>query len=223
MPVLRLAPPTPDSKRVTVSLLCAVMRCQALYCIAWCSNALRSGALRREAKKPPVDHGGRRLATEVETKGTNRTIRLHHAGRATEYRESTLRNSAKVSTYLRFSGFSCGSADFRPYSTCNTVLRSGIIISMTNAVTYRRARNSVEVYCNGRYAACIEKDAFDRAGVYTVIVAIDRKTGAAAKISELTFEKLVTAKAYCKVWLTTGDPRLAIHKTLMRLPEYSKA
>ena len=92
---------------------------------------------------------------------------------------------------------------------------------MTNAVAFRRARNkTVEVTYNGRYAACIEKDAFDRTG-YVVIVAIDRRSGAAAQISQLTFDRLATAKAYCEVWLATGDPRLAIHKTLMRLPEYA--
>ena len=92
---------------------------------------------------------------------------------------------------------------------------------MTNAVTFHRAPKGTctEVFHKGLYAACIEKNAFRRKG-YTVIVAIDRKTGAAAKISQLNFDKLATAKAYCEVWLQSGDPRLAVHKTLCPLPEY---
>ena len=90
---------------------------------------------------------------------------------------------------------------------------------MTHKINFKRNAGAIEVRDNGRYAAVIEKGAFDRKG-YTIVVAIDRKTGAAAKISNLTFDKLATAKAFCEVWLASGDPRLAIHRTLCPLPEY---
>ena len=90
---------------------------------------------------------------------------------------------------------------------------------MTHKINFKRNAGAIEVTHNGRYAACIEKGAFERRG-WTIIVAIDRRTGAAAKIANITFDKLATAKAYCEVWLASGDPRLAVHRTLCPLPEY---
>ena len=89
------------------------------------------------------------------------------------------------------------------------------------SITFKRvpADKVVDVYVRGRLACGIYRDIWGRKG-YTIIVTADRRTGQAAKIENLTFDKLGVAKRFVTVWLESGDPRLAVHRTLCPLPEY---